>query len=90
MQHQNLPSFLQFIDQSLNSLGVTLKEVFEKEIPPYDVAYEKLRNQLETFKFQMLSQMKLHYFNSETLDYNQNETILMFQIKSLLNVKIKR
>jgi len=88
MNPQITQSFVQYIKQSTSSLSTSLQGVIDQESLQYDVVYEKFLNIIETFKINMVKQMKQRLFQLNTNNLQQ-DYILLHQMKNLINTKIR-
>ena len=88
MNPQITQSFVQYIKQSTSSLSASLQGVIDQESLQYDVVYEKFLNIIETFKINMVKQMKQRLFQLNTNNLQQ-DYILLHQMKNLINTKIR-
>jgi len=89
MNPQITQSFVQYIKQSTSSLSASLQGVIDQESLQYDVVYEKFLNIIETFKINMMKQMKQRLFQLNTNNNSQQDYILLHQMKNLINTKIR-
>lgn len=90
MKSQNLQNFFQYIQLTTSNLSTSLQGIFDQESFQYDVIYEKFLNIIETFKINMMKQMKHQLFQVHLNTNTQQDCILLHQMKSLINTKIRK
>jgi len=90
MNPQFLQSFLQYIQDSTSNLSNSLQGVFESDNLQYDVVYERFLNLMETFKINMMKQMKQQVFQFNGNKSSEKDCLLLYKMKNLINAKIRK
>src|SRR5689334_4411165 len=90
MSLAKIDGFRKYIEISTSSLCTALDRALDYEDPEYDIVYESFLKIVENFKINIIAQLKMHIFPNRISPESQKDLGILYQMKSLFNVKMKK